>query len=60
MPHLAPHTLTAAELEAILPWPPIMTGPSPVTDWTLRAIVARPEWQAQLALWSASAARVGT
>ena len=39
--------------EAILTWPAITTGRDPVTERTLRAIVAEPPWPNQIALWNA-------
>jgi hypothetical protein len=38
--------------EAILDLPPVMNGRDPVTERTLRPIVAEPEWQRQLDLWN--------
>jgi hypothetical protein len=39
--------------EAILTWPAIAAGRDPVTERTLRAIVAEPPWPNQIALWNA-------
>ena len=37
--------------EAILAWPAITTGRDPVTERTMRAMVAHPDWKRQVWLW---------
>jgi hypothetical protein len=45
--------LAPAIQDAILTWPAITAGRDPVTERTLRAIVAEPPWPNQIALWNA-------
>lgn len=45
--------LAPAIQDAILAWPTITTWRDPVTERTLRAIVAEPPWPSQIALWNA-------
>jgi hypothetical protein len=46
-------TLLAPEIqEAILAWPPITEGRDPVTERTLRVIVAVPDWGRQADSWT--------
>jgi hypothetical protein len=44
--------LAPAIQEAILEWPPITEGRDPVTERTLRGIVAEVEWAKQMARWA--------
>ncbi len=47
-------TLLAPAIQvAILTWPPITAGRDPITERTLRAIVAESEWPTQRVLWDA-------
>jgi hypothetical protein len=51
-------TLLAPEIqEAILTWPTIATGGDPITERTLRLIVAEPVWRGQLTLWARHATK---
>jgi len=46
-------TLLAPAIQAeILAMPPITTGRDPITERTLRPIVAEPVWERQLAMWN--------
>ena len=45
--------LAPAIQDAILAWPTLTTWRDPVTERTLRAIVAEPPWPNQIALWNA-------
>ncbi len=48
-------TLLAPEIqEAILNWPPIAVGRDPVTERTLRQVVAEPSWETQGKVWRRS------
>ena len=45
--------LLAPEIqEAILDLPPVANGRDPISERTLRKIVAEPDWNKQRALWS--------
>ncbi len=45
-------TLLAPAIQAeILAMPPVTVGRDPITERTLRAIVAEPEWEWQIAAW---------
>jgi hypothetical protein len=45
-------TMLASQIqEAILAWPLIATGRDPITDRTLRPIVAEPIWERQHRMW---------
>jgi len=47
-------TLLAPAIQAeILTLPPVTKGRDPITERTLRAIVAEPVWEMQLAMWNA-------
>ncbi len=43
--------LAPAIQQAILTWPPIATGRDPISERSLRSIVAEPVWAVQLAAW---------
>ena len=44
--------LAPAIQEAILAMPPVTVGRDPITERSLRAIVAEPVWERQIAAWS--------
>jgi hypothetical protein len=46
-------TLLAPRIqEAILAWPPITAGRDPISERSLREIVAEPVWERQISVWS--------